>query len=409
MPGKKLLVADDSLTIQKVIRLALSNEGYEIQAVADGNDAINQILLFRPDVVLIDVSLPSKNAFDVKREVNDHEDLSETRFVLISSAFEKVDEVQVEDVKFHGRLTKPFDPAHLRKVLSTVLAQVTAKRMEPTSFLARPPLPIEPSETFDFESNSDAPPPLPLEPPHLPSHDYQSDEDEDHPNLPIPPQRRGIALETPQELPDFPHGLPDFPPTPPEEENILPPPMIPGEVSLSESDLLSPPPMPEYEMAPPAPPMTDPMDETDIQHLTESTMRISRMDDYQWSMNEPSMRPSPLMRDRGNSNFSLNSDNENLPHSSDLLPPPPPLLDDNSLVDLPPLNPPPLESEIEEQIPLSYYSDPDSRSPILASEEKIDAMIHNQIEATLEKMIEKLLPQIAEKLIKDEIHRLLSE
>src|SRR5213595_498171 len=66
MPGKKLLVADDSLTIQKVIRLALSNEGYEIQAVSDGNDAIQQISLFRPDVVLIDVSLPGKTAFEVK-------------------------------------------------------------------------------------------------------------------------------------------------------------------------------------------------------------------------------------------------------------------------------------------------------------------------------------------------------
>jgi hypothetical protein len=48
-------------------------------------------------------------------------------------------------------------------------------------------------------------------------------------------------------------------------------------------------------------------------------------------------------------------------------------------------------------------------SPILASDEKIDVMIHNQIEATLEKMIHKMLPDIAEKLIKEEIHKLLSE
>src|SRR4051794_24785060 len=138
MPGKKLLVADDSLTIQKVIRLALSNEGHDIQAVSDGNDAIQQISLFRPDVVLIDVSLPGKTAFEVKRSINEHVDLEEVRFVLMSSAFEKVDEVQVEEVKFHGRLTKPFDPAHLRQVLTDVLAQITAKRMEPTSLLKRP-------------------------------------------------------------------------------------------------------------------------------------------------------------------------------------------------------------------------------------------------------------------------------
>src|SRR5271163_365935 len=112
---KKLLVADDSLTIQKVIRLALSNEGYEIQAVSDGNDAIQQISLFRPDVVLIDVSLPGKSAFEVKRAVNTHEDLRGVRFVLMSSAFEKIDEKQLATVIFDGRLTKPFDPAHLRQ------------------------------------------------------------------------------------------------------------------------------------------------------------------------------------------------------------------------------------------------------------------------------------------------------
>jgi CheY-like chemotaxis protein len=418
MPGKKLLVADDSLTIQKVIRLALSNEGYEIQAVADGNDAINQILLFRPDVILIDVSLPSKNAFEVKREVNGHEDLLETRFVLISSAFEKVDETQVEEVEFHGRLTKPFDPAHLRKVLSTVLDQVTAKRMEATSLLRRPPpLPTESSDLLDFQDHSDADlPPLPLEPPPLPGDEYTPDidEEEDHPHLPVPPQRKSPTFRSSPALPNFPPALP-------EEEVILDRPIGSEEMSFSENDLFSPPPHihEDATILPPPPPMADSTGETDIQRLTESTMRISGMDDFQWSMSEPSIKPPSLMTDQGGSNFNLDSMNEDLPssHSSGSLPPPPPLLEETSSMelssmDLPPMSPPTFDDEIDtsdEQSPPPYYSDPDSRSPILASEEKIDAMIHNQIEATLAKMIEKILPQIAEKLIKDEIHRLLSE
>src|SRR5680860_942628 len=100
MAGKKLLVADDSLTIQKVIRLALSNEGYDIQTVSEGNDAIQQISVFRPDILLIDVSLPGKSAFEVKRAVNQLPDLHDVRFVLMSSAFETVDEPQVEEVQF---------------------------------------------------------------------------------------------------------------------------------------------------------------------------------------------------------------------------------------------------------------------------------------------------------------------
>ena len=53
-PSKKILVADDSLTIQKVIRLALSGDGYEIQTVSAGKEALEQASLFRPDIFIID-------------------------------------------------------------------------------------------------------------------------------------------------------------------------------------------------------------------------------------------------------------------------------------------------------------------------------------------------------------------
>ena len=137
MADKKLLVADDSLTIQKVIRLALSNEGYEIQTVSDGHDAAQQISLFRPNIVLIDISLPGKSAFEVKREINNFQDFEEIRFVLMSSAFEKVDEVQMKEVGFHGNLTKPFDPSHLRQILLDALSQITQRRAEKTSLLSK--------------------------------------------------------------------------------------------------------------------------------------------------------------------------------------------------------------------------------------------------------------------------------
>jgi CheY-like chemotaxis protein len=126
MSGKKLLVADDSLTIQKVIRLALSHEGYDIQAVSDGAEAVEQLMLFRPQVVLIDVSLPGKSATEVKAFSDEKPELRDVRFVLMSSAFEQVDEAAVDRAGFHGRLTKPFDPAHLRKVLTDSLQATSA-------------------------------------------------------------------------------------------------------------------------------------------------------------------------------------------------------------------------------------------------------------------------------------------
>lgn len=64
---KRLLVADDSLTIQKVIRLALAAEPYEIVTVSQGNDCLAQIEQLRPDCLLVDVALPGQSAFDIKR------------------------------------------------------------------------------------------------------------------------------------------------------------------------------------------------------------------------------------------------------------------------------------------------------------------------------------------------------
>lgn len=127
MAPRKLLVADDSLTIQKVIRLALNNEGYEIRTVSDGNEALEQIAAFRPDAVLIDVSLPKKSAFEVKTQINQHRDLSHVKFILMSSAFKQVDEGQASSAGFDARLIKPFDPSHLRQVIQQALGSSAGK------------------------------------------------------------------------------------------------------------------------------------------------------------------------------------------------------------------------------------------------------------------------------------------
>jgi len=131
MANKKILVADDSLTIQKVIRLALSNEPYEIEAVSDGADACQQIALFQPDIVLIDASLPEKSAYVVKEEVNKEQNQDEIKFILMCSAFEQVNEELASKVFFHGKLTKPFDPEKLRAVLLEVCDDESAPNPPP--------------------------------------------------------------------------------------------------------------------------------------------------------------------------------------------------------------------------------------------------------------------------------------
>lgn len=445
MPGKKLLVADDSLTIQKVIRLALTNEGYEIQTVPDGTDAVQQISLFRPDVVLIDVSLPGKSAFEVKREINQLDDLEEVRFILMSSAFEKVDEAQVEEVKFHGRLTKPFDPAHLRKVLTDGLEQVTARRMEKTAFTTRPgaelsvaPPPPPPGPPTFFPGNTEGvsifppltaissvptppafsvPPPPPLAPPSFapPSFEPPSDELQDSWQEGIRPIDSGSLN-----------------PTPPEDVASL---WDAGEELRSE--LIPPPPLPPSQAQAKAKPTPTAHDthgglehipnatgegESDIKSLTESTIRSTGLDDYQWSVNEPTLKPFPGMTELDGSSFQIEpSSGANESASSSIIPPfrpeaaeamGGPGFDIPSEMRSASLIPPPREGSRPPSAPStsSTRATPPSSNVVEGlSAEQIEALVKDQVHALLEKMAQQLLPDIAEKIIKDEIHKMLSE
>ncbi len=341
MAAKKILVADDSLTIQKVIRLALSNEGYEIQAVSDGNDALEQISTWRPNVVLVDVSLPSRSAFELKRAINEHADLAHVKFVLMSSAFESVDENQVSEVRFSGRLTKPFDPAHLRQILTQALGEES-----PEPIAAAP-----------------EPPALPLTP---------------------PPPIRGKQPSTP----------------------IMPPPFVEQDESVT-------PPMSDFtatNILPSQSPKSDGGTETDIRKLTESTIKMSGLDEYEWSIQEPSLKPLPNLLDSDGSTFSPENANPVFPPGFDYTPPPLPEDTDNE-IELAPAPPRPSPPALEREEPTLRMTAPKpiAQGASMPSEEEMDRIIKQHVEKAIEKFARELLPNVAERVIKQEIHRLLSE
>ena len=298
MASKRLLVADDSLTIQKVIRLALSNDGYEIHAVANGDDAAEQLVLFRPDVVLVDISLPDKSAVQLKKEYDHQSHSGPIKFVLMSNSFDQVNEDEITQAAFQGRLVKPFDPAHLRQVLKEVLNQTNGFHHEPT-FADEPIVSKEP--------------------------------------------------------------------------------------------------------------------DADIRQMTESTMKMTGVDNYEWSVQESALQSDPAPSflgentlagfqksepqfqsvsapfDIGDSNFPLEESEksyyDNAPFESPSAPPPGPSA------------PPPFRTSVD--------SNPNSVLPI--STDQMDKIIREQLQATLERMASKVLPEMAEKIIRQEIHRMLSD
>jgi CheY-like chemotaxis protein len=120
----KLLLADDSVTIQRVIELTFSGEDIQVVAVGDGEEAIARILAEPPDIVLADIGMPKRSGYDVAAFVKGDPALAHIPVLLLAGAFEPVDQARAEQVKCDGVLVKPFEPqqvvARVRELVNGV-------------------------------------------------------------------------------------------------------------------------------------------------------------------------------------------------------------------------------------------------------------------------------------------------
>jgi CheY-like chemotaxis protein len=105
-----LLLADDSVTIQRVIELTFADEDIKVVAVSDGDQAIAQLDTAPPDIVLADVGMPGRNGYEVAAYVKQSPRLSHIPVVLLTGAFEPVDQATALAVGCDGVLAKPFEP-----------------------------------------------------------------------------------------------------------------------------------------------------------------------------------------------------------------------------------------------------------------------------------------------------------
>ncbi|HSK11154.1 MAG TPA: response regulator, partial [Vicinamibacterales bacterium] len=106
----KLLLADDSVTIQRVIELTFADEDVEVSAVGNGQQAIARIVSDPPDIVLADVGMPEQDGYEVAAFVKNRPDLAHIPVLLLTGAFEPVDEARAEAARCDGVLAKPFEP-----------------------------------------------------------------------------------------------------------------------------------------------------------------------------------------------------------------------------------------------------------------------------------------------------------
>jgi CheY-like chemotaxis protein len=121
---QKLLLADDSITVQRVIELTFSDEGLDIVTVGDGAQAIEHLRRDRADIVLADLNMPNVDGYAVAEHVKRTPELvAQTRVVLLTGAFEPVDRERAQKLGVDGILAKPFEPQVAIELVRQLLAQ----------------------------------------------------------------------------------------------------------------------------------------------------------------------------------------------------------------------------------------------------------------------------------------------
>lgn len=130
--SKKLLLADDSITIQKVIGITFANEDYELSVVDNGDAALEKARSMTPDLILADVFMPGMNGYELCAAVRQDPLLQKIPVLLLTGTFEPFDENKARSVGADSWIAKPFES----QALIDRVEELLAKRQQPVPVVA---------------------------------------------------------------------------------------------------------------------------------------------------------------------------------------------------------------------------------------------------------------------------------
>ncbi|KIL49223.1 response regulator YycF [Jeotgalibacillus soli] len=107
---KKILVVDDEKPIADILQFNLKKEGYEVHCAYDGNEAIAMVEEIKPDLILLDIMLPSRDGMEVCREVRKKYEMP---IIMLTAKDSEIDKVLGLELGADDYVTKPFSTREL--------------------------------------------------------------------------------------------------------------------------------------------------------------------------------------------------------------------------------------------------------------------------------------------------------
>jgi len=158
---QKLLLADDSITIQKVIQITFAHEDYQLTITDNGDTALVRAEELVPDLVLADVYMPGKNGYELCAAIKQSPALRHVPVLLLAGSFEPFDEGKARAAGADAWIEKPFESQTLINKVAELLsaapaADATAAPLAPAAEPEAAAAPVDPFADFIFEEPATA-------------------------------------------------------------------------------------------------------------------------------------------------------------------------------------------------------------------------------------------------------------
>jgi two-component system alkaline phosphatase synthesis response regulator PhoP len=123
--AQTVLVVEDEVSIASFIALYLKNAGYRVKAVSSGGDALAQVEVEQPALIVLDLMLPDMDGIDVCRRIRQRKDIP---ILMLTARDEDVDKIIGLEVGADDYMTKPFNPRELVARVKSILRRSTPAR-----------------------------------------------------------------------------------------------------------------------------------------------------------------------------------------------------------------------------------------------------------------------------------------
>lgn len=119
--SKKILIVDDEENIVISLEFLVEQAGYKLQVARNGQEALEKVATFKPDLILLDIMLPKINGFDVCRRIRQNSEWQETKIVMLTAKGREAEVAKGLALGANSYITKPFSTKALMAEIEQIL------------------------------------------------------------------------------------------------------------------------------------------------------------------------------------------------------------------------------------------------------------------------------------------------